>query len=84
MTNFEYYAKNDAENFSNYLSMSSGLAVRLSNNKEVLADCHGTPCSDCLFGSRTFGECQEGRRQWLFAEHKGDAETPSNEGGISW
>lgn len=81
MTNFEYYAKNDAENFSNFLSMHGGLAVYLKDNKEVLANCHGTNCSVCLFGS---GDCHEGRKRWLLSEHKGDAETSNNEGGISW
>ena len=81
MTNFEYYTKNDTENFSNFLSMHSGLAVYLEDNKEVLANCNITPCSVCLFGS---GTCKDERKKWLFSEHKGDAGTSNDEGGISW
>ena len=81
MTNFEYYAKNDAENFSNFLSIHSGLAVYLEDNKEVLANCNSTSCLACLF---EHGECHEGRKKWLLSEHKGDAGTSNDEGGISW
>lgn len=80
MTNFEYYAKNDAENFSNFLSMHKGLAVYLKDNKEVLASCHSTNCSICLFRST---DCHDGRKEWLFSEHKDTVET-LNDGGISW
>lgn len=81
MTNFEYYAKNDAENFSNFFSMHKGLAVYLSDNKEVLANCNGTSCSACLFRSV---DCHDGRKEWLLSEHKGDVGTSNDEGGISW
>ena len=81
MTNFEYYAKNDAENFSNFLSNHVGLAVCLRDNKETLISCQSVSCSDCLFNSMN---CKNGRKEWLFSEHKGDAGTSNNEGGISW
>ena len=81
MTNFEYYAKNDPNYFSNFLSTHVGLAVYLKDNKEVLAACQSTNCSVCLFGS---GDCKECRKKWLLSEYKGTVETSSNEGGISW